>query len=89
MKGNEMHRSTDTWTVARQMAFFAPADMKGKWHAAWKISHTAVCGSAAELSGEVIRTSQGQESNKVHPLVCKRCLRLSTTIGVSGLGMEQ
>ena len=23
-----MHSKTDTWTVARQMAFFAPADMK-------------------------------------------------------------
>lgn len=84
-----MHRSTDVWTISRQMAFFAPADMKGKWHAAWKITHTPVCGSTAELGADAIRTAQGEASNKVHPLVCKRCLRLSTTVGVSALGMEQ
>lgn len=84
-----MRSKTNTWTVARQVAFFAPEDMKGKWHAGWKISHTAVCGVAAPLGTEAIRTSQGQESNKVHPFVCKRCLRLSTMPGVTALGMEQ
>lgn len=84
-----MHRSTDTWTVARQIAFFAPVDMQGKWHAARKISRTAVCGATTPLGREVIRTSQGQESNKVHPFVCRRCLRLSTTPGVTALGIEQ
>jgi hypothetical protein len=79
---------TATWTVARQMAFFAPVDMKGKWHAAWKITHAAVCGVTAELGQERISTEQGQQSNRVHPLVCRRCLRLSTTVGVSALGME-
>jgi hypothetical protein len=84
-----MRTAGSTWTVARQIAFFAPTDMKGKWHAAWKISHTAVCGAAMELGTDAIRTSQGQESNKVHPFACKRCLRLSTTPGVSAIGMEQ
>lgn len=84
-----MRSSTDTWTVARQMAFFAPTDMKGKWHAAWKVTHTPVCGSTAELGSEVIHATQGQESNRIHPFACKRCVRLSTSPGVSGLGMEQ
>lgn len=81
--------TTRTWTVARQIAFYAPADMRGKWHAAWKITHTPVCGAPAELGQNAIRTEQGQQSDKVHPLVCRRCLRLSTTHGVSALGMEQ
>jgi hypothetical protein len=84
-----MRTAADTWTVARQMAFYAPADMKGKWHAAWKISHTPVCGTATPLGAEAIHTAQGQQSNKVHPFVCRRCLRLSTTPGVTALGMEQ
>lgn len=84
-----MRSKTDTWTIARQIAFFAPADMKGKWHAAWKVSHTAVCGVAAPLGADIIRTSQGQESGKVHPFVCRRCLRLATPAGVSALGMKQ
>jgi hypothetical protein len=84
-----MHAKTETWTVARQMAFFAPADMKGKWHAAWKITHTPVCGAAVDLGAEVIHATQGQPSNKIHPFACKRCVRLSTREGVSALGMEQ
>lgn len=84
-----MHRATDTWTVARQMAFFAPSDDKGKWHAAWKIDHTAVCGTPVELGQERIHAAQGQPSNRIHPLACKRCVRLSTSPGVSALGMEQ
>lgn len=84
-----MRSKNDTWIVARQIAFFAPADMKGKWHAAWKISRTPVCGSAVTLGSEAIRTAQGQESNKAHPILCRRCLRLATTPGVSALGMEQ
>ena len=84
-----MHTKNRTWTVARQMAFFAPVDMKGKWHAAWKVDHSTVCGTPVELSTDAIHAVQGQESNKVHPFACKRCLRLSTIPGVSGLGMEQ
>ena len=84
-----MYTKNQNWTVARQIAFFAPEDMKGKWHAGWKVSHTPVCGSNAPLGQEAIRTSQGQESSKVHPLVCRRCLRLSTYPGVTANGMEQ
>jgi len=84
-----MHTKNQTWTVARQMAFFAPVDMKGKWHAAWKVTHTAVCGQPVELGAEVIHAVQGEQSNRIHPFACKRCVRLSTSPGVSGAGMEQ
>lgn len=84
-----MRSASDVWTVARQMAFFQPEDGRGKWHAAWKVTHTAVCGSPASLGAEVIHAVQGDRSDKVHPFVCRRCLRLSTSPGVSGLGMEQ
>jgi len=78
-----------TWTVTRQVAFFAPVDMKGKWHAAWLVSHTAVCGVSVELGREAIRTTAGQESSKVHPIVCRRCIRLATQPGVTAQGMER
>lgn len=84
-----MRTSQDTWTVARQIAFFAPVDMKGKWHAAWLITHTAVCGTPVDLGQEVIHATGGQESNRIHPIVCKRCVRLSTSPGVSALGIER
>ena len=84
-----MRTSADTWTVARQIAFFAPTDMKGKWHAAWLITHTAVCGVPVELGQEVIHAVAGQESSRIHPIVCRRCIRLSTSPGVSAQGMER
>lgn len=81
-------RSNSTWTVARQVSFFAPADMGGKWHAARLVSNVPVCGAAVELGAEFIATQQGQESTRVHPLVCRRCLRLTTPPGVSGGGLR-
>lgn len=78
-----------TWQVARQVAFYAPADGLGKWHAAWKISHAAVCGVRSPLGAEAIRTSVGQQAASVHKIVCRRCLRLSTWPGVSANGIEQ
>lgn len=77
------------WTVARQIAFY-PSTSGGKLHAAWKVSQTAVCGAAVELEPSPwVTTSQGQPSEKVHPMVCRRCLRLSTTPGVTANGMRQ
>ena len=75
--------------VDRQIAFFAPADsVRGKWHAAWLGSHTAVCGATVELhQSTAIRTHAGQE--KVHPIVCRRCLRLTVVPGVSAQGVDR
>jgi hypothetical protein len=71
----------DTWTVARQVAFF-PSVAGGKLHAANKISRTAVCGIAAELDSVAwVTVSQGQDSGKVAPMVCRRCLRATTRPG--------
>lgn len=84
-----MHSASHTWTVARQIAFF-PSVSGGKIHAAHKISHTAVCGVAADLQPVAFyHTSEGQQSDKVHRMVCKKCLRLSTAPGYSGSGYEQ
>lgn len=78
------------WVVARQIAFYAPADNRGKRHAAWSISHAPVCGTSGALgSTDVIRTAQGDASYRVHPLVCRTCLRLSTRPGVSATGIER
>lgn len=78
--------STDTTgrTVAHPVRFFPATDGKGKWHAAWKVSGTAVCGAAPELAttgGEWIAPQVGDLQAKVHPLICKRCLRLTTSDG--------
>lgn len=84
-----MHTAGDTWTIARQIAFF-PSTSGGKIHAARKITHTAVCGAAAELEPTPwYHTEAGQASEKVAKMVCKKCLRLSTTSGVSAVGIEQ
>jgi hypothetical protein len=76
-----------TWTVARQIAFYGTTT-GGKWHAAWLITHTPVCGTPATLvTDSPIRTHVGQSSADVHRVVCRRCLRLSTWPGVSGNGI--
>jgi hypothetical protein len=80
---------TATRTVARQIAYFRPSDDQGKWHAAWTVTHTAVCGTAVELSTDAIRTEAGQDLNSVHPIVCKRCLRLTAAPGVSAEGVAR
>ena len=73
-------------SVSRQIAFFAPADNKGKWHAAWLISQTPVCGANVTLDQtQAIRTQAGND--RVHPIVCRRCMRLSLPAGVSATGM--
>jgi hypothetical protein len=59
------------------VAFFRPADGKGKYHAAWKVSHVPACGSPATLTDEAIHatldTHDGAFVGTVHPLVCARC----------------
>lgn len=74
--------------IARQVAFYAPADMRGKWHAAHQVVHTPFCGQAVELAGEdtVIRTAAGDTT--AHPLLCRKCLRLACSPWVSGVGAQ-
>lgn len=71
-----VHMSTPV-TPSTQVAFFAPEDGKGKWHAAWMVSHTSACGSAAPLSQVADRLTlnvHDGEWTDTHPLACKRCL---------------
>lgn len=82
-----MHTAADTWTVARQIAFFRPADDRGKWHAKWLVTDTPVCGSAAELASDAIYSAVGDQASQIHPVVCRRCIRLSTPAGVSARGI--
>ena len=84
-----MHSAQDTWTVARQVPFF-PSASGGKLHAAWAGTHTAVCGRPAALHPVAwIYTAEGERSADVHPMVCRRCLRLTTTAGVSAAGVTR
>lgn len=76
-------------TVARQIAYFTPADARGKWHAAWMVTHTPVCGAWTPLGTDAIRTAQGQEIARVHRIVCRRCLKLSAVPGVSAEGVKR
>lgn len=86
-----MHRASDTWTVARQVAFYPAEDGKGKWHAAWLVSNTAVCGKPVvlDVSDNVIHSVQGEQSNRIHPFACKRCVRLTTPEGVTAEGVRR
>lgn len=79
------------FTVARQVAFF-PSMTGGKIHAAWKVAGTAVCGTNVELdlaSAPWVSIAQGDDSARVHPMVCRRCLNLTARPGVSGQGVRQ
>jgi hypothetical protein len=83
-----MRTARETISVSRQIAFFAPADMRGKWHARFQVTGAAVCGTTSALDADqVIRTRAGQE--KVHPIVCRRCLRLTVVPGVSAQGVDR
>lgn len=73
--------------VVRQVAFFAPVDDKGKWHAAWMISHTAVCGVSVDLSQMAIRSAAGDIS--IHPIVCRRCVKATLSSVVKAQGVER
>lgn len=80
---------TQQWVVACQVAFY-PTAGGGKLHAAHKVSRTAVCGVAAALEATAwVTTAQGTLSTAVHPMVCRRCLRLTTHAGFTGTGYEQ
>jgi uncharacterized protein (UPF0128 family) len=73
--------------IVRQIAFYAPVDARGKWHAAWMITHTAACGVPVDLSqDEVIHSVAGD--NRVHPIVCRRCLNKARA-GVDPTGVKR
>lgn len=78
-----------TWTVANQIAFY-PSVSGGKIHAAHKISRVAVCGIAAELErAPWYTTAVGQDSDRVHRMVCRRCLAATTRPGTDAHGIER
>lgn len=72
-------------TVAHPVRFFEPTEGRGKWHAAWRVDGTAVCGAPAILDTHpqqpAIVPEVGTPWERVHPLVCRRCLRLATSSG--------
>ena len=86
--GSERGKPRPAPVVAtRQIAFWEPEEGKGKWHAAWMISHVPVCGVAVDLGrANVIRSGVG---DRLHPFACKRCARLTVTEGVSAEGVER
>lgn len=68
-----------TWTTAKPANFFAS---EGKYHAAHRVSGTAICGASATLDTATrIMVVGGVDSSTVHPIVCKNCLRLATLPG--------
>lgn len=83
--------TTSTWQIARQIAYYPTTSARGgKYHAAWLVSHTPVCGAAVLLdTSGAIYTRQGQINTQVHPIICRRCLRLSAREGVTAHGMKR
>lgn len=69
----------DTLT-ARPAHFYAPAN-GGKWHAAALITGEPRCGTRTPLSTDTILVNQNQPWASVHPVVCRKCLRLATSPG--------
>lgn len=73
-------------TVARPVRFYPTTDMRGKWHAALQVSGQAVCGQTVVLAvngQDCITPHVGDAWASVHPIVCRRCLRLATAQGYS------
>lgn len=60
---------------SRQVAFFMPADGRGKWHAAWRVSGAAMCGNAAALGDTADRVDVFAPDP--HPILCRHCYRMA------------
>ena len=74
--------------TARPSRYFAPVDDKGKYHAAWAIGFAARCGASVLVNPSVeIAVESGIEMTKVHPIVCRRCLRFAASWKQSDEGL--
>jgi hypothetical protein len=75
--------------TARHAEFFAPVDDRGKWHARWLVTGTAVCGTPVILDdAKRISVRGGMSWAQVHPIICRRCLRRATSTGYSAAGID-
>lgn len=70
---------TDRYAEHVTVRFFAPEDMKGKWHAKRLVTGEADCGAGVLLGdGDSIHVTKANlKDRKYHPIVCRRCARLS------------
>ena len=64
--------------ITKQIVFFPTESGAGKVHAAWKITHTAVCRPLVLDGARWYTTAVGE--TRVHPLVCRNCLRAAQQI---------
>lgn len=62
----------------RTVRFFAPANMAGKWHAKRIVTGEADCGATVLLGDEsLVATKDDIAMRNVHPIACRRCVRLN------------
>jgi hypothetical protein len=74
--------------TARPSRYFAPRDNKGKYHAAWAVGFAARCGAGVLIDPNAeIAIEGGVEMTKVHPIVCRRCLRFAASWNKSSEGL--
>jgi hypothetical protein len=70
--------TTPTDQIKRSVRFFAPTDMKGKWHAKRMITGEADCGRPVLLGEEFIEaTKDSLSAGTQHPIVCGLCRKLN------------
>lgn len=72
--------------ASQSIVFYAPDDMRGKWHAKRLITGEADCGSPVTLStiDRISTTIDQISSGKIHPIICRRCAQRNqtgTTVG--------
>lgn len=72
-------RSGDFPKFGGTVSFFAPTDMRGKWHAKSIVTGEANCGSGAPLSDSdrIVIQRADIDAGKIHPIICRRCARLN------------
>jgi hypothetical protein len=70
---------TDT-TDLRTVTFYAPTDMRGKFHTKAIVTNEAECGAGVILGYDSIAATVDALTNKkFHPIICRKCARLSIT----------
>lgn len=84
------HMTTTTTTTptpqppvrSRQVSYFPAADGRGKYHLRNTVTHEAACGSPVVLDASPMSALvYGADDERVHPIVCRKCVRLARTEG--------
>jgi len=70
-----------TTSLTRTLIAYPAPDGLGKWHAA-NLTGVAACGTptlVAHRQSDRLQYAAGTSAEKIHPIVCRRCVRNATS----------